>query len=428
MNFNKIKLYIYKIKRNSLTRDTLWVTLARVIRIFIQAAYFIIIARALGVQQYGAFVGVTSLISILAPFAGWGSDHILVRNVSRERNLFAESWGNALIITLVSSLIFLVFILFNFSALLPPTIPFLVVFFVTISDLVFDIVLRLTSRAFQAVQNLKITAQLNILPSLTRLMAALCLITFFSKPKTTVWAGLYMIGTIVAALIGLFCVRYFLGKPKLSFKNIKQEIIPGFYFAASMSSIGIYNHIDKTMLARFSTLEATGIYAAAYRLIEVSFVPIASLVFASYPNFFKHGERGICNSVHFALKLLPVSVIYSLLIALAVYAFAPIIPYVLGEEYYTAIEALRWLALLPFIQCLHALGGNTLTGADLQGIVTSMRVGIAVFNIVANLWLIPLYSWKGAVWSTLASDGLLALSCWLIITWYYCKDRKGEVS
>jgi O-antigen/teichoic acid export membrane protein len=35
-------------------------------------------------------------------------------------------------------------------------------------------------------------------------------------------------------------------------------------------------------------------------------------------------------------------------------------------------------------------------------------VGVAIFNVLINLWLIPAYSWRGAAWSSIASDGLLA--------------------
>jgi O-antigen/teichoic acid export membrane protein len=37
-------------------------------------------------------------------------------------------------------------------------------------------------------------------------------------------------------------------------------------------------------------------------------------------------------------------------------------------------------------------------------------VGVAIFNVLLNLWLIPAYSWRGAAWSSIASDALLACS------------------
>jgi len=58
-----------------------------------------------------------------------------------------------------------------------------------------------------------------------------------------------------------------------------------------------------------------------------------------------------------------------------------------------------------------------LTGAGHQGLRTSIQTAIAVFNILINLWIIPLYGWRGAAWSSLASDGLLLLGLWLTATY-----------
>lgn len=428
MSLYKVFSFVKRFKNNSLARETFWIMLAKIIRILIQAAYFIIIARALGVQQYGAFVGVIALVNIFVPFASWGSEHILVKNVSRDRSLFAEYWGNSLFLISIISSILLIFILLNFSTFIPSSISFLVIFFVAISDLVFSITLRTAIRAFQAVKLLHISAQLDIIQSSCRLIAAICLVAFFTQPGIIAWASLYMSGTIIATVIALFLVRHYLGRPKLAIKLIKPELIQGFYFSVSMSSQSINNHIDKTMLAKNSSLEATGIYAAAYRLIEVAMVPITSLIFASYPQFFKQGSKGIRHSVNFARKLLPTALFYSLIIGFTIFLFAPIVPYILGAEYSNAIEALRWLALLPFLKCIHTLAGNTLTGADLQGFRSAIQVSVALFNIVMNYWLIPLYSWKGAAWATLASDGLLAVGCWCIIAWYFWHpDQGGEI-
>jgi hypothetical protein len=32
---------------------------------------------------------------------------------------------------------------------------------------------------------------------------------------------------------------------------------------------------------------------------------------------------------------------------------------------------------------------------------------VAAFNVLINLWIIPAYSWRGAAWSSIASDTLL---------------------
>ena len=68
------------------------------------------------------------------------------------------------------------------------------------------------------------------------------------------------------------------------------EFVEGLYFSTSLSAQNIYNDIDKTMLARMATLDAVGIYAAAYRLIDVAFIPVRSLLYAGYTDFFRAGQ------------------------------------------------------------------------------------------------------------------------------------------
>jgi O-antigen/teichoic acid export membrane protein len=42
---------------------------------------------------------------------------------------------------------------------------------------------------------------------------------------------------------------------------------------------------------------------------------------------------------------------------------------------------------------------------------------VAVINFLLNLWWIPAYGWIGAAWSSVASDGLLALINALLLLW-----------
>jgi O-antigen/teichoic acid export membrane protein len=45
-----------------------------------------------------------------------------------------------------------------------------------------------------------------------------------------------------------------------------------------------------------------------------------------------------------------------------------------------------------------------------------LQIVVAIFNILVNLWIIPAYSWRGAAWSSLASDGLLAVLMCIAVT------------
>jgi len=94
---------------------------------------------------------------------------------------------------------------------------------------------------------------------------------------------------------------------------------------------------------------------------------------------------------------------------------APFLPVLLGSEYTLSAEVLPLLAPILLFRATHYLAADALTGAGYQGLRSAVQVGVALLNLGLNLWWIPLFGWKGAVWSSLASDGLLAASLWLAL-------------
>src|ERR1035438_9602930 len=120
-----------------LARKTLWALGGSGMRLFIQAIYFIIIARCLGPGQYGGFIGATALTAVMSPFVGLGCGLLLIKNVSRDRQLFSEYLGNGLLITLVSGVVLTCFAMIVCRVILPRSIPMLVIVLISASDLIF---------------------------------------------------------------------------------------------------------------------------------------------------------------------------------------------------------------------------------------------------------------------------------------------------
>jgi len=380
-------------------------------KLIIQAVYFVLMARNLGPHQYGAFVAVTAAAAIVSPFVGNGCGCLMIKNVARDRSLFAEYWGNALLMTFVSGAALMVGVTAACLALLPNSIPPVVVIVVVASDLLVYRFVEVAAWAFQSVEMLGGTAYLNVFASFTRL-GGIAVIVAMHRPTLMAWSVAYLVTSILCGLVGIGAVLWRLGTPRLALYRIRGELREGFYFSSSLSAMTIYNDIDKTMLARLSSLDATGIYAAAYRLIDVAFIPIRSLLAAAYPAFFRNGQHGIVSSLAYAKRLLPRALAYSAAVAVGLLVAAPLVPKVLGGEYARTTEALRWLALLPLLRTFHSFAADSLTGAGHQGLRTLVQVLVAVFNVLINLWIIPIYSWRGAAWSSLASDGLLAITLW----------------
>ncbi len=422
MNFKSLKSRLIGIFQKSLVRNTLWMLLAKFLKMIVQAAYFVMIARTLGAQQYGLFASLTALAAIISPFATWGSGDVLIKNVSRNRALFKEYWGNALLMIFSSSSVLIVLVMLIAPAILPEETSPLLIFLVFLSDLLFLKLLATAGQAFIAVSKLKHTAQIHFLLSLKNLVATLCFVSFFQTSDIVVWGALYMASTAITAGIGFLMVHQMLGTPKLAISKLKPEILQGFYFSVNLCAETVNNNVDKTMLARLSTLQATGIYAAAYRLIDVAFVPVQSLLAASYAKFFQKGAAGIGGSLNLAKRLSPIAGMYGIAAGIGLFISAPMVPYIIGEDYSEVVNALRWLAPIPFFKAMQFFAADTLTGAGFQGLRSSIQVTAALLNFSLNLWLIPLYSWKGAAWSSLTSDSLRMLSLWLLVFVLYRQE------
>jgi O-antigen/teichoic acid export membrane protein len=420
--------FISRYCKSTLARNTGWMFLGQGLRLAIQAGYFIIIARSLGVQEYGAFAAVTAMVAIFSPFVGLGSGNLMVQNVARDRALLDECFGNGVLLILATGLLGVGIVIVICRWMLSASIPLAVLFMVALADLVFYRQILLVACTFQALEKLDKTAQLNVLISAARLIGIAVTVEVVRHPTAELWSFVYAGTTGVAVAISLLLARTVVRSFKLAPQRIKAELREGLYYSGGLSAQTIYNDVDKTMLARLSTLGATGIYSAAYRLIDVAFIPVSSVIYAAYPGYFRYRNGEVRGPYQYAKRLLPHPIGLSLLAFGGLLVGAPLIPKILGAEYLRTVEALRWLAILPLLKTVHYFFADALSGAGYQGLRMCLQIVVAAFNILVNLWAIPAYSWRGAAWSSLASDGSLALLMWIAITTLQRRQRRTVIA
>jgi O-antigen/teichoic acid export membrane protein len=409
---------------STLARNTGWMFLGQGLRLLIQAAYFVIIARSLGVEQYGAFAAVTAMVAILSPFVGLGCGNLIVKNVARHPELLDECFGNGLFTTLVTGFAGVGIVVGICRWVLPSSITVVIIIMVALADLVGYRLLLLVASAFQALERLDKTAQLNVLISAARFVGIAATVAVVHHPSAELWSIVYAAATGVATLVSLVSAKTLVKSLRVDARRLRAELLEGLYFSGSLSAQTVYNDVDKTMLARLSTLGANGIYSAAYRLIDVAFIPVGAVLAAAYPGYFRHGHGKTQGTYEYARRLLTRPIAYSLLAFVGLLLGAPLIPRILGGEYSRAEEALRWLAILPLFKTIHYFFADALSGAGHQGLRMCLQIVVAIFNVLANLWVIPAYSWRGAAWSSLASDGFLALLMWIAIR--TLRSREAE--
>ncbi len=395
-----------------LVRGTAWMMVAQGGRLVLQAAYFVLIARALGITNFGALAASLALVAIFVPFAAWGSGNILVMEVVRTPSAFSVAFGNALMAVGVSTAA-IVPLTVALGAVFLPRAPLTAILLLAVSDLCFGRLTDIAAPAFQAVRQLAAMTVVTLLVPAARCAAVAVFLAAWQSHGLVAWTALYTAASAAAAAVAVVLVYRRLGPPSFEPRSLASRLKLGGYFAVAASASTIHGDIDKTMLGRLSSFDATGAYAAAYRAVGMAFMPVMAMLAAAYPHFFRAGMSGIEGSLAYARRLLPVAAAYGAAAGLAVFVLAPLAPHVLGSDFRESVDALRWLAPLPLLSVLYYLPADALTGADAQGLRTVLQLASAALTIGLNAFLIPLYSWRGAAWATLASFAFLAVGLWI---------------
>jgi O-antigen/teichoic acid export membrane protein len=380
-------------------------------RLVIQAAYFVLIARSLGPDAYGAFVTVVAMAALLGPFAGMGTTDLFIKNVRSGKRNAAICWGNGVLLIVLSGSL-LTALAVGLSLLLHLRTAAWVVAIVCSADLVFFRITELAAYGFTALDRMKQTSIQTVVISLLRLAGIATLMVMVHTVTLDRWVWAYLVATLLGTLYAIAKGSQLWGPPHLDLPALRKDVAEGVFFSIANSATTIYNDIDKIMLSRLANLEATGVYAAAYRVIDVSMAPVRSLAAAAYPQFFRKGTGGIRATYSYALSLIAKAALYGSIASAGLWLFAPVLPHILGSKYDEVAPAVRWLALIPFLRCLHSFLADALSGAGFQRARTGIHVFVALVNIGLNLVILPRYSWRGAAWTSLGSDGLLVLLFW----------------
>jgi O-antigen/teichoic acid export membrane protein len=227
------------------------------------------------------------------------------------------------------------------------------------------------------------------------------------------------IGTFVAITVVTVRFGFPVFRPKLFLKRGTE----GFGYSFATSAASVYNDIDKAMLSHYNMNAANGIYAMAYRIVDIATIPVISIRDAVMPRLFHEGRAGVNGSWKLVSRLTTRSALISLVASGCMFFCAPLIPWAVGTSFRESVLALRWLCLIPAFRSIHQMTGSALTGAGLQGYRTTTQLVVAGFNFALNLYLIPHFEWKGAAWSSLASDALLGALNWGVLH-LFTKQKK----
>jgi O-antigen/teichoic acid export membrane protein len=424
---SRLQEHVLQHFRSGILHNAAWMLSGRSLALAGRMVYFVIVAHVLGPAGYGTFVACTALMAIMSPFASFGTGHVMVKYGARDRNALPIYLGNALLVTAGFGSLLTLLVLFVRPMVLPASVTMEMLVVVAIAELLGTQMTNLCRQTFQALDQGRRFAQLLAIATGARLLAALLLLAASTRTPTA-WAYLYAASSALTLIVGLFGLSRYGALPRLQLGLIFPSLREGAQFATVEASQSIYCGIDKTMLARLSSVEAAAIYAVANRFIDTAMLPVGSLAEATYPEFFRKGMHGVASTFAFARRIIRRSFVYGIAAAVIMFLAAQLVPLIMGRAYVESAAALRWLCFLPLLRSGHSFLTDTLTGAGHQLQRTLLDAGAAVFNVGLNLWIIRAYAWRGAAWSSATTELLFIAMLYVTIRWYLRREQAAVAS
>jgi O-antigen/teichoic acid export membrane protein len=401
---------------NLLTRNAASMFAGQCLSVGFQVGYFVLLARLLIPAEYGIYMGVVALAAILSQYTALGSGFVFLKHVAPDRSRYRLYWGNTLL-TFVIAGIPLILLLGVGAHWLAPKAGLLLTLEVGLGDSLLVQLTTCASQVFQTVEQMEFTAAVSFVSNLLRFLLVAGMSLVLHHASALQWASGALVVSGFAACIAITAVIIRLGKPQFAgLRFLAAHAGEGLAFAVTSSSVNAYNDLDKVMLTSLGMDAANGIYSVAYRVVNLCTIPITSICMAAVPSYFAFGaeRRGESNAL--TRYLLKRTALIGCCGAVGMVLMAPLLPRFLGEGYVSSVSALRWLALIPLFRSVQWSAADVLSGMGRQNLRMYLQMMAVIFNLSLNFYLIPRYSWRGAAWSSLATDGLLGVVMWIALT------------
>ena len=278
--------------------------------------------------------------------------------------------------------------------------------------------------AFQGLEKMQFVA---VGRTLIQLLFLLSIFFFINGSDDLTTVPLLRVGSELFTGVALLIVFViFFGKWTL--RNIKitawkSYLKEAWVIATSLILINIYYTFDTILLGLLDKPEVVGWYNAAYKVMML-FVGIAGLLQLAFAPFFASQKE---NPDSFKKGLSGFSVILMFLSALICGTLFlgshDLIKFIYGNDYLPSIPIIRFLSIaLIFIYLGTVFLAPLLFTGFQKYYLFSVLIG-AVSNIVLNLILIPIWSYKGAATAAISSNFLIAVSGFIFFAKGFYFDR-----
>ena len=383
--------------------NTSWLLGERILRMAISLFVGIYVARYLGPERYGLLSYALSFVWLFSSLASFGLDDILVRELvklpDQRQNLIGTVFWLKLFGTLVMGTA--IATVMQFKTEDQQT-------YWLIAIITFGFLFQATNVVelyFQAQVQSKFTVRAQVVQLFITSIFKIFLV--FSEAELVWFALALMLDQALVALLFLILYRWKVERFPffyLNWEKTKLLIIDAWPLIFSGVMISVYMKIDQVMLKEMLNAKAVGVYAAAVKLCEAwYFVPTAVMA-SLFPAVIKARNNSETLYEERVQKLYDLMIWGSVAVALPTTLFADWVILILyGSDFQEAADVLRIYIWAGVFVSLGVASSKWLVAENLQSYSLYRTVIGVILNISCNLFLIPIYGTKGAVFATLIS-------------------------
>ncbi len=381
---------------------------SKIITSFFTLLTTIILTGWLGKEGYGNYAYVITLLVLFGSFADWGTTTIGVREAAKEKEKQPEIFFNIFFLKILLSLP-AIFLLIFFANFFVPSNFLNLSKIITLASFYFlpFAVISFCRLVFQTKLRMEKTALMEVLTSFL-----IFLLSFFGAKlglSLGYLVGAYLFSAFAGAILGIILVVRF---QPLVFSPNRKLLRKLFFESLPMGAILLMftadNRIDTVMLGGFKGSGAVGIYEVSSRVYDVLILGAAFLMSSLLPIFSRLGKEKLKLSFKKAFLLM---LFGAALVSFFLYFSSPLAIKLLTQkrffEFEDGVGVLRIFSLALFLAYFNHLTGYTIVALGYQRPYFWIALGSLVFNLAANSIFIPRFSYFGAAWVTVLTEGLV---------------------
>ena len=372
--------------------------------------FFIAIARELGDEQFGDFIFGLSLSSVLFTAAGFGTEELITREVSRDRDQVHHLFGNvialkSMILVALTLVMFVIVLAGDYSADTREAVMFIGI------GVAFEVLGKTFYAIFQAHEKMQYIA-LSLIIQRT-LVAAVGVAILLAGASLIQVSIVFMIGGLLGLLASLFWMFRYVVRPHVHIDRSRWLGLMrlGLPLGLAVTLYYALLKLDATLLSFLKGGDNTevGHYGAAYRLIEATMFVSWAFGGAIMPWLSRHTTEAIVSlsrGYELGMKAL-VAMLFPVGAFFAVYA-APLIDLLYGDAYADAVVPLRLLSAMTVLFGINTFLAILMISRDRPTEFAKAAAVVIVQNVIFNFILIPPLGAEGAALNAVISGVLLA--------------------